>query len=289
MFDIRGEGRPFWRGLDPFEMNGFVLGGIIAFSVLLVAAIVTFCVLNHKSQKKNKNLFTTRDLTYGAITLGVSIALSYVSIRMPMGGRATLASSTAIMLYCFFFGYKKGMVVVSAFLAFQFIQGPTIVHFFSAILDYVIPYMALIFFGIFSRRWANKHNQDLQATFFIAGVLYVATRYLSHVLSGAIFFGQYAPETWAVLPYSLVYNMIWFAPDALFALMGGSILLSSKSVVKMLSVAGNSLPLAKEIAGDTSAILASSDMSILPSESTDTLMAVSGNTLQNTDTGEKHN
>ena len=272
--------RDFFRwetfGLDEY---GFVLGGIIALSMILAIAIAAYLIINYAFKKQHKQLFSTRDLAYGGICLGLAMALSYISFRMPHGGRATLASSVPIMMFCFFFGFKKGMVVVVAFLAFQFIQGPWIVHFFSAVLDYVIPYMALIFFGVFSKFFANRTRLGLQATFFIAAGLYAFTRYLSHVLSGVIFFADNAWEGWGVFGFSIVYNLTWFAPDILIALVASSILLGNQNFVKLFAVAGGSL--AKKGTFEHTASL--------ESESTDAAVTVFSDALQDSNTAKENN
>ncbi len=44
-------------------------------------------------------------------------------------------------------------------------------------------------------------------------------RFISHFLSGAIFFGHYAPEGQNVWLYSLIYNSSYMIPETLITLV----------------------------------------------------------------------
>jgi thiamine transporter len=44
-------------------------------------------------------------------------------------------------------------------------------------------------------------------------------RYVSHVISGVVFFAQYAPKGQPVLLYSLGYNAFYLGPDFLIAIV----------------------------------------------------------------------
>ncbi|MDE6398452.1 MAG: energy-coupled thiamine transporter ThiT, partial [Clostridiales bacterium] len=166
------------------------------FVALIAGTLIAYFVLRKKGKT---NVIRTRDITYGAICLASSYALSFLGVGMPYGGTVTFASVLPVMIYCYYFGFFKGLVVTAAYTVLQFFQSPSIVHPMSAVLDYVIPYLALIFLGIFSYRQArfnktvaaNKHPLCAHIPFFIGIACYFAVRYISHVLSGVLFWGDY--------------------------------------------------------------------------------------------------
>ena len=118
----------------------------------VAAAASTYIIAN-----KHEQIFSSRDISLAGVLLGLAIALSYVGVRMPLGGRITFASSLPIMLFCYYFGFRKGVVMVVAFLAFQFIQGPWIIHPVQAVMDYVVAYLALIAFAALNKNINDKY------------------------------------------------------------------------------------------------------------------------------------
>ena len=224
--------------------------------VSIVALAITFIML----AKKFPISFNTKDITVAGVLLALAIALSYVGARMPQGGRVTLASSLAIMIFAYFWGLRKGSIMVVAFLAFQFIQGIWILHFWSLLLDYIVPYLALIAFGIFSHKrvmpWNSKiikietgqiadtrikkRTLSRHANFFIAFSIYLLVRYFSHVLSGILFFGEWAPVGHTAITWAFLYNT-FFLLDAAIALLGGVVLLSSKHFNRFMTTTANAL------------------------------------------------
>ncbi|MCL2061978.1 MAG: energy-coupled thiamine transporter ThiT [Firmicutes bacterium] len=251
---------------------GFIVGFL---APCITASVVTAFVLSNKGRTA---VFTSRDLTYAAVMLSIAIALSYVKARFPMtGGGITLAASLPIMLYCYYFGLRKGAVIVSAFIAFQFLQGAWIVHPVQAILDYVVAYGALISFAIFNKRLNEKwFKTKFPILFFIAGLLYIAVRYTSHVVAGVVWFKDLVAEGWKLLPYSMVVNSYTIV-DAAIALIAGLFLLCSNSFRKQLESAGG---LSGQ--GLDGGLATSSD-----AEGVDAAVGVSADALQNADAAQK--
>ncbi len=69
------------------------------------------------------------------------------------------------------------------------------------ILDYPLAFGALGLAGIFRK------------TPLIGVVVSLATRFLSHFISGVVFFGMYAPEGMSPIVYSAVYNGSYMLPE----------------------------------------------------------------------------
>lgn len=221
------------------------------FAVLIAATLIAYFVLRKKGKR---DIIRTKDLTYGAICLATSYALSFLGIGLPYGGTVTIASVLPVMLYCYYFGFLKGLVVTVAYTILQFFQSPYIVHPMSAVLDYVIPYLSLIFLGVFSYRQTRynkvtaegKHVLKAHIPFFIGVACYFCLRYFSHILSGVIFYGEYIAwegafwqdHLWA---YSFAYNGVFLIPDTLITVAAALGVLSSKAFNRFMATSANAL------------------------------------------------
>lgn len=234
---------------DFFKSDTMLKVSIIISIVLLIALILGSVISYLVLRKKGKTtVITTKDITYGAICLACSFALSFIGIKFPQAGTITPASSLPIMIYCYYFGFKKSLVVCTAYTVLQFLQSPSIVHPMSLVLDYVIPYMALIFFGVFAKKKTDTIDTAASAgvqiksnyKFFIGAACYIIVRYFSHSLSGIIFYGDYAQWGLASVPYAFVYNL-YFIADAAIAIIAGIALLSSKTFNRFMAVSCNTL------------------------------------------------
>jgi len=252
---------------------------LILIGLLLVPLVVGLCVTFIALNKYFPFSFTTKDITMAGVLLGLAAALSFVRLfRMPQAGSVTLASTLAIMIFCYFFGFRKGLIMVIAFLAFRFARGDLwILHAWSLLLDYVVPFSTLIFFGIFSFRrrvpWnknagakqqnsmSKKFTLSSHANFFIAFAFYVITRYMSLVLSGILFWGQLedaVPPGHTAVTWGFLYNTFFLA-DAAIALVGGVVLLSSKHFNRFMAASANTLQNANGTKENNEAAAAAAD------------------------------
>jgi thiamine transporter len=93
----------------------------------------------------------------------------------------------------------------------QLFFGPYIVHPAQLVLDYPLAF-ALIGVGGF----IPARNLFLTEAGIVLGSL---LRYASHVVSGVIFFSEYAPEGSNVWVYSLGYNASYLVPQVILALI----------------------------------------------------------------------
>ncbi len=221
---------------------------ICLFVALIAGTLIAYFALKAKGKR---DVIRTKDLTYGAICLAASYALSFLGIGLPYGGTITFASVLPIMIYCYYFGFFKGLVVTVSYTVLQFFQSPSIVHPMSAVLDYAIPYLSLAFLGVFSYRQSRynkiitdgKHQLAAHVPFFIGVACYFAVRYISHVLSGVLFWGEYiAWDGWwqnHLWAYSFAYNGVFFIPDTIIALCAAVGVLSSKSFNRFMASSAN--------------------------------------------------
>ncbi|HEY8443397.1 MAG TPA: energy-coupled thiamine transporter ThiT [Clostridia bacterium] len=170
--------------------------------------------------------FTTKELAFAAVCLALSYALSFIKFfSMPQGGSVTPASALPLLIFAYFFGWKKGLIVGFVYSLLQIMQKPELYHPVQVLLDYPLAYTAIFVAGFF--RPLGKPG------FYIGITAYGILRYIFHVISGAVFFGAYAWEGWGAWPYSLVYNTTTLVEMAVTLLIG-VLLFSSNSFVSQL-------------------------------------------------------
>lgn len=184
----------------------------VAIAALLIVAVV--CIKksadsdkNWKTNKKGKLVLSTKQLAFCAMAIALATVLSNIKVfRFPTGGSITLLSMLVISLPGFFFGLVPGILSGLAYGVLQMIIDPYILTPVQALVDYLLSFGALGLSGIF----VNSKKAALMKG-YIAGVL---GRYVFAVISGWVFFGAYAWDGWAALPYSLVYNAIYIFAEA---------------------------------------------------------------------------
>ena len=194
-------------------------------SAILVAAIIAIAVLGGKETEYN-----AKSLTYGAICIALSYALSYVKFfSLPQGGSVTFASLLPLALYSYMFGTRKGLVAGVVYGMLQFLQTPYFYQPMQVLLDYPIAFGAIGLAGIASKFKFLKGN--MIAEFTMGTTIAVLLRYVAHVLSGYFVFysWNYDPDNLSSLAYSLIYNAFTLA-DLAIVLAVGALAMLSKTV-----------------------------------------------------------
>lgn len=198
-------------------------------SAILVVAIIALSVLGGKETDYN-----AKSLTYGAICIALSYALSYVKFfSLPQGGSVTFASLLPLMLYSYMFGTRKGLVAGVAYGMLQFIQTPYFYQPMQVLLDYPIAFGAIGVAGIARRFKFLKGN--MIAEFAVGATIAVVLRYIAHVLSGYfVFYSWNQNPNLTPLTYSLVYNSFTFV-DLAVVLAVGILALLSKTLRRTIA------------------------------------------------------
>ncbi len=178
-------------------------GILLAIVVLLVigAAVIAATVFVVNKVRRNNEgkvltgiQWTARELVFGALCIAIAFALSYLRFfKMPQGGSITPASMLPIMMFAYIYGTPKGLIVGLAYGLLQLLQDAFVVHWAQLILDYCVAFTILALAGLF--------RKSIYPGMLLAGVL----RYAVHVVSGIIFFAEYAGDQ-NVLLYSMSYN-----------------------------------------------------------------------------------
>ncbi len=225
-----------------------VLCIILAVMVLAAVAVNVIPRLVHKWEAE----YTTRDLTYGAACLALAYALSWAGVKLPQGGTITIAALAPVFIYCYYFGFRKGMVIISAYTLLQLLQFPYIVSPWSAFFDYILPYFSLCVVGLFRYKpqkyaaFVKKNGKNSAIAkwgytvaghwgIFVGAVLHMLIRYVSQTFSGMLFFADAEVSFGANLTYCLTYNTFGII-DSAVAIAATFILLSSRSFYMFMTV-----------------------------------------------------
>lgn len=194
---------------------------------------------------------TSRDrlikLVFGGIMIAMSTVLSFTRIfRMPYSGSITLCSMLPIIVYAYIYGAKWGCFmgftngVIHLIVDMDAVKGLSAVAFFGAILfDFLVANLLLGFSGTFR----NKIKNDLLA-FSAGSVLAMMLKYFSHIISGFLFFGDYADwffsqegftfGAWVLenisgrmlaFIYSALYNAMYMIPEMIITTIAGTLLI----------------------------------------------------------------
>ena len=188
------------------------LGNVLLAAVLIaLLAMAVFFARKYASRQAapregKKGLLTVRQLTFCAMSIALGTILSNLKLfEFPYGGSVTPLSMLVICLPGYFFGLSAGLLTGVAYGVLQLIIDPYVLYPMQLVVDYLLAFGALGLSGIF----ANSRFGLIKG--YLTGVL---GRYVFAVISGWIFFGEYAWEGWAPLPYSLAYNASYIFAEA---------------------------------------------------------------------------
>ena len=179
--------------------------------VLVIAIIIVILALILKGSKKEEKPVDVKALTISSLLIALSVILGNIKIfEMPQGGSITLMSILPIVLCGYLLGTKRGVLAGICVGLLNLIFGPYIIHPVQLFLDYPIAYGALGLSGLVS----NSKN-GLTKGYLIG----LAGRYICAFLSGWIFFGAYAPESFNAVTWSLWYNFTYLAAEGILTII----------------------------------------------------------------------
>lgn len=186
------------------------VGTWIALGLIVAFGVVLMCFTT-------KVKWNAKMLAYAALCIAISFVLSYIRLlKMPQGGSITPASMLPIMMFAYAFGFGPGLICSMAYGVLQMFQDMYIVGWVQATLDYVLAFGSLALVALF-RNWESPFNFSVGVA--VAGIV----RVFFHVLSGVVYFAEYAPEGMDPLVYSLAYNLSSAGVDALICAVIGFI------------------------------------------------------------------
>ncbi|MEK4246860.1 energy-coupled thiamine transporter ThiT [Psychrobacillus sp. FSL K6-2684] len=161
-----------------------------------------------------------------AIFAALGYIMDLIGFGMPQGGSVTFVLVPIILI-----AFRRGIVagVVTGFLIglLQVVTGrfyPAPLSFEIVVIqvgiDYFIAFMVAGMAGLlrpaYMKAFENQNKKKMAIAIVIGALIASFLRYLAHVLSGILFFGEFA-EGENVILYSLIYNSTYMIPVFLFA------------------------------------------------------------------------
>ena len=174
----------------------------------IVVLILLSSIFYYFAVKKDKQSFTPKILVYASICIAMSFVLSYIKLyHWPQGGSITLASMLPLMIFSYIFGTSRGIMAGFVYSILQLIQDMYVVHWAQLLFDYPFAFAAI---GL-----AGLAKKNLSLGVLIGGF----GRFFFHFISGAIFFGSYAPEGQGAFLYSFIVNGLLIGADTLICFL----------------------------------------------------------------------
>ncbi|MBR2699883.1 MAG: energy-coupled thiamine transporter ThiT [Clostridia bacterium] len=179
--------------------------------VLLVLLLGTGFIL---AMGAKQNTWNSHRVAMGAMCIAIAFVLSCIRLlTMPQGGFITPAAMLPLVLFMVACGPLQGFVVGCAYGLLLLITDPYVIHPIQLLLDYPLASGAMIL-GCLATLLPIQRRWQLPIAVLLAGI----GNYIMAVLSGAIFFAEYAGEQNAWI-YSLTYNISYLGPNVLFCML----------------------------------------------------------------------
>lgn len=164
-----------------------------------------------------KKKWSIQMLAEGGVLIALSVILSYITVyKAPNGGSVTAGSMIPIMLFAIRWGVGPGLIVGGTYGILDFLLKPQFYHPIQFILDYPLAFGLLGFAGL-GYIYINKDDKGY-FNLILGVILAVVGRMISHVISGAVFFAEYAGDKnpWI---YSILYNATYLVPELIISIL----------------------------------------------------------------------
>ena len=172
------------------------------------------------NQITQKQFFSTKTLAEIIVLVALAGALSLIShsfFSLPQGGSINIGM-VPILWLALRRGSRIGMFAGAVFGLVDLAIEPFVVNPIQVVLDYPLPFAALGLAGLF------KKNP-------VVGVAVAGTgRFLSHFVSGVIYFSDYAPAGMSPIVYSALYNGTYLIPSIIICAVIIVLLQKSKAL-----------------------------------------------------------
>ncbi len=172
---------------------------IVAFGIIITSFILLYKFSN---KTPSRSTWTVKELSIAALCVSLALILSYIKIfNFPYGGSITPASMLPIMVFSYIFGVKRGLIAGVALGLLNLIQDAYVIHWAQLLTDYVFAFAAIGLAGLSKKRLAPGI------------ILASVSRFAFAVLSGVVFFAEYAPPELNPFWYSISYNGTYMLPE----------------------------------------------------------------------------
>ncbi|MEH7417731.1 energy-coupled thiamine transporter ThiT [Neobacillus drentensis] len=184
------------------------------------------------NQTRRNTLFIAEVAVFTALAYLLDFVAGIVSLKIwPQGGSISIAM-VPIFLVAYRWGIKGGLLTGFLLGFLQFVLGFSQVYtIVQGIIDYFIAFSVVGFSGVFAsvtKKAIDDQNKGKWMSYVISGAfLGSALRYICHVISGIVFFGEYAPKGQPVAIYSLLYNGTYMLPNFIISAIFTIVLISA--------------------------------------------------------------
>ena len=191
-------------GYESYSITG------AGYGLIVVIAIALFAIVGFFLNGDGKAKMSVRQLTFSALCLALAFVFSNIKLfKLPMGGSVTIFSMFFVTYIGYLYGPRVSLAAAFAYGILQMVVDPYIISVPQMLCDYILAFGALGISGFF---YKNKNSLFIG---YIAGIL---GRFVFSVLSGVIFFADYAPEGMSPLVYSAAYNGSYIAAEGLLTI-----------------------------------------------------------------------
>ena len=204
--------------LEVSEQTTNVVKWISIIGVVLVLAVIALIGF-----LKNGKKWDAKKIAFAGICVSMSFTLAVIKFSpVQYGGSVTIASFVPILIFAYVYGVADGLLVGLIHGLLNFIEDPYILTPATFLFDYLLAFMSVGLMGFFGKI-SRKEKGCLPIV--LGAVTVFSARFISHLLSGMIFFMQ--DSVWVSLPswamsnafvYSFVYQCIYVPLDALIAI-----------------------------------------------------------------------
>ncbi|MGL5548981.1 MAG: energy-coupled thiamine transporter ThiT [Culicoidibacterales bacterium] len=156
-------------------------------------------------------------LAFLALALALAFALnlvekSFLSFGWLNGGSIML-SIIPLLIVGIRYGFKTGLLIGAVYGMLTLFFGGFVVHPIQLLLDYILSFAMLGLVGLVARDWQDSRG------IILGTILACVAMLVSFVLSGAVFFAEYAPVGQSAWVYSLIYNATYMVPTLIIAVI----------------------------------------------------------------------
>ncbi len=181
------------------------------YALIVVIAIILFAAIGYFLNPGGKAKMSVRQLTFSALCLALAFVWSNVKLfKLPMGGSVTCFSMFFVTFIGYLYGPRVSLASAFAYGILQMVVDPYIISVPQLLCDYILAFGALGISGFFYKQ------KNALFTGYLAGIF---GRFVFSVLSGVIFFADYAPEGMSPLAYSAAYNGMYIGAEAVLTIV----------------------------------------------------------------------
>ena len=173
----------------------------------------------------SKTRMNTKAITIAALMIALAMILDQIKLfQMPQGGSVTLFGMLPIILLGYLLGSKVGVAGGFCVGFLNLIFGGYVIHPIQLFIDYLLSFSVMGLSGLLR----DKKNGLTKG--YILGI---TLRYICFVISGTIFFEEYAPPEFNAFTWSLWYNLTCVAVEAVMTLVVINIPIVKNTFIKL--------------------------------------------------------